>query len=201
VIVGAERGITAETMQLSCRRRSTGRLSVDLNVNPAVDCFNKKPTHGAAAMARQEDWKQEVRSALRHENWSLSGPNRVVKIVPLQMPARSEVEGYITTGNFLIGKIPSQIERALGLPLNYLCFGARIYRFLRLPMAHEYEYELTAKFPDGLAFNTAHSNPSYPPGSDKIHQWRIKKGCAIPVDSSNALDLNPGSRFPYSWLA
>jgi hypothetical protein len=151
-------------------------------------------------MARREDGKQEIRSALRRENWSLSGPNRIVKIVPLQMPARSEVDGYITTGNFLIGKIPSQIERVLGLPLNYLCLGARVYRFRRLPMAHEYEYELTAKFPDGLAFNPAHSSPSYPPGSDKIHQWKIKKGCPIPVDESNALDLHPGHRFPYSWL-
>lgn len=87
----------------------------------------KSEFRGEEPMARPDNWRQEVRNALRRENWSLSGPNRVVKIVPLQMPARSEVEGYITTGNFLIGKIPSQIERSLGLPLNYLCLGARIY--------------------------------------------------------------------------
>jgi hypothetical protein len=152
-------------------------------------------------MPRPDDWKGDVRSALRRENWSLTGTNRIVKIVPLQMPVRAAVEGYITTGNFLIGKIPSQIQHSLGLPLNYLCFGARIYRLLRLPLAYEYEYELTAKFPDGLAFNPAHGNPSFQPGSDKIHQWRIKKGCAIPVDASSALELRPGQRFPYSWLA
>jgi hypothetical protein len=151
-------------------------------------------------MTRQEDWKHEVRDAVRRENWSLTGPNCVVKVVPLQMSPRSEVEGYITTGQFLVGKLPSQIERALGLPLNYLCLGARIYRLLRLPMAHECEYELTARFPDGLFFNPAHSDPRYPPGSNAIHQWRIKKGCAIPVDHSTALDLHPGRRFPYNWL-
>jgi hypothetical protein len=151
-------------------------------------------------MARQQDWRQEARAAVRSENWSLSGPNRIVKVVPLQIPKLHAAEGYITTGNFLVGKLPSQIERSLGLPLNHLCFGARIYRFLRLPMAHEYEYELTAKFPDGLAFNAAHSHPSYLPGSDKIHQWRIKKGCQIPLDPKTALDLHPGQRFPYNWL-
>ena len=151
-------------------------------------------------MARQEDWKQEAQDAVRRENWSLAGPNRIVKVVPLKRPQLREAAGYITTGNFLVGKLPSQIERSLGLPLNYLCMGARIYRFLRLPMASEYEYELTAKFPDGLAFNAAHSNPSYPPGSDKIHQWRIKEGCQIPIDQRTALDLPPGQRFPYNWL-
>ena len=151
-------------------------------------------------MTRHENWKQEVRDAIRRENWSLSGPNRVVKVVPLQISKLDAADGYITTGNFLVGKLPSQIERALGLPLNYLCLGARIYRFRRVPMAHEYEYELTAKFPDGLAFNAAHSHPSYQPGSDKVHQWRIKKGCQIPVDPTTALDLQPGQRFPYNWL-
>jgi hypothetical protein len=129
----------------------------------------------------------------------LSGTNRIVKVVPLQRTKLDAADGYITTGNFLVGKLPSQIERTLGLPLNYLCLGARVYRFLRLPMAHEYEYELTAKFPDGLAFNAAHSHPSYQPGSDKIHQWRIKKDCQIPVDPKT-LDLQPGQRFPYDWL-
>jgi hypothetical protein len=37
-------------------------------------------------------------------------------------------------------------------------------------MSHEYEYEMSALFPDGLAFNPAHSNPEYPPGSPKMHQ-------------------------------
>ena len=151
-------------------------------------------------MARASDWEQEVREALRGENWSLRGPNCIIKVKPLNSPVVTAAEGYITTGNFLLGKTPSQIERALGLPLNYLCLGARIYRFLRLPRAHEYEYELTAKFPDGLNFDPVHRDPSYLPGSDKIHQWRIKEKSQIPVDAKTALTLHPGQRFPYSWL-
>jgi hypothetical protein len=100
----------------------------------------------------------------------------------------------------LVGKFPSLIERELGLPLKFLCFAAHIYRFLRLPMACEYEYDLTTKFTGGLVFNPVHSDPSYPPGSDWIHQSRVKKGAQIPVDAKTALDLNPGQRFPFSWL-
>jgi hypothetical protein len=151
-------------------------------------------------MVRTDDGQREIREAVRWENWSLRGPNCIVKVVALERPVLSAADGYITTGKFLIAKLPSQIERSLGLPLNSLCLGARIYRFLRLPMAHEYEYELTAKFPDGLAFNPAHGHPSYLPGSDKIHQWRIEKGSPVPVDAKTALELRPGQRFPYDWL-
>ena len=32
----------------------------------------------------------------------------------------------------------------------------------------QYEYEIGAEFPDGLAFNPAHSSPHYPPGQDGL---------------------------------
>jgi hypothetical protein len=92
------------------------------------------------------------------------------------------------------------MQTALGLPLGYLAKGARIYHFKRLPQPSEYEYELTAEFPGGLAYNPAYSDPSYPPGSRTVHQWRIKPGIQIPVDSTNFLDLKPGQVLPYTWL-
>jgi hypothetical protein len=67
-------------------------------------------------------------------------------------------------------------------------------------MLHEYEYELTAKFPGGLAFNPVHGDPNYPPGHHAIHQWRIRPGNQIPVDPNDILDLDPLQRFPYAWL-
>jgi hypothetical protein len=137
---------------------------------------------------------------LRRENWSLSGPNALVKVVAANQPRRSELGGYFTVGKFLVGKRCSQLERALGLPTNELALGARIYRFKRLPLRWEYEYELTAQYPDGLAFNPAHSDPRYGPGSAYIHQWRIADGARIPADPVNFLDLAPGLAFPYSWL-
>lgn len=107
--------------------------------------------------------------------------------------------GYITLAKFLLGRTPPQIESGLGLPLRYLAHGAMIYRFLRLPMAHEYDYELTARYPGGLAYNPAHSNPDYPPGSGGIHQWAIKDGVYLPVDTANVIELGPTNQFPYSY--
>lgn len=121
-------------------------------------------------MTDSRDWQRDVRDALRRNNWSLSGPNRVVKVVPRSGNVITALGGYITVVSSLLGKTPQQIEHALGLPRDYLASGARVYRFTRLPMAHEYEYELTALYPDGLAFNPAHSNLSYPPGHRAVHQ-------------------------------
>ena len=135
--------------------------------------------------------------------WSLRGPTQVVKVVPRPRAGASpqtEVEGYITLGKYLLGKTPQQIERALGLKSGDLANGARVYRFTRLPQITEYTYELTTHHPDGLAYNPAHSDPRYPPGSRAIHQWRIKPGAKIPVDTVNFLDLSPTQALPYSWL-
>lgn len=151
-------------------------------------------------MARMNDWQQEAQEVVRREIWSLRGPNQIVKVLPAGGTAASTLGGYITLGRFLLNKTPVQIGTALGLPPGYLAWGARIYRFTRLPQASEYEYELTAEFPDGLAYNPAYNNPSYPPGSRTIHQWRIKPGVQIPVDSTSFLDLKPWQVFPYAWL-
>ena len=151
-------------------------------------------------MARITDWQREAHEAKRREVWSLRGPNQIVKVLPAGGAPASALGGYITIGRFLLNKTPTQIEIALGLQHGYLAKGARIYRFARLPELSEYEYELTAEFPGGLAYVPAHSNPSYPPGTSKIPQWRIKPGAHIPVDSRNFLDLKPGQVFPYPWL-
>jgi hypothetical protein len=151
-------------------------------------------------MVRSNDWQREARDAVRREMWSLRGPNQIVKVLSAGGTGASMLGGYITLGKFLLNKTPMQIETALGLPPAYLAKGARIYHFSRLPQVSEYEYELTAEFPDGLAYNPAYSNPSFPPGSRTIHQWRIKTGVEIPVDSINFLDLKPGHLLPYSWL-
>ena len=150
-------------------------------------------------MPRMNEWQRDMHEGVRREAWSLTGPNRVVKVVPNTGGAASHLGGYITVGKFLLGKTPQQIENALGLPRGFLSAGARIYKFARLPQVSEYEYELTAQYPDGLAFNPAFSNPAYPPGSRTIHQWRIKPGIHIPVLPA-FLDLKPGQQFPYEWL-
>ena len=132
-------------------------------------------------MAPMDDWKRDMFEGTRRENWSLRGPNSIVKVMPLGVTPSGSIDGYITVGRSLVGKTPLEIEQALGLKANDLANGARIFRFTRLPMAHEYEYELTTLYPGGLAFNPAHSNLKYPPGSAKIHQWRILRDTPIPI--------------------
>ena len=151
-------------------------------------------------MARISDWEREAHEAKRREVWSLRGPNQIVKVLPAGGTPVSALGGYFTIGRFLLGKTPARIEIALGLRPGDLANGARIYRFARLPELSEYEYELTAAFPGGLAYVAAHSSPDYPAGSAKIPQWRIKPGARIPVDPKNFLDLNLGEVFPYGWL-
>ena len=132
--------------------------------------------------------------------WTLTGPNRVVKVLPGEAPVASTLGGYITLGKYLVNRTPAQIETDLGLKRGYLFSGAKIYRFTRLPQSSEYEYDLTANCPGGLAYYAAASSDPYPPGSRTIHQWKIKTGVQIPVDSVNFLDLKPGHRFPSTWL-
>jgi len=152
-------------------------------------------------VTRLSDWQREAHEAKRREIWSLRGPNQIVKVLPAGGISASTLGGYFTIGRFLLNKTPAQIAAALGLPHGYLAGGARIYRFTRLPALSEYEYELIAEFPGGLAYNPAYSNPAYPPGSPKIPQWRIKPGAYVPVDSMNFLELKPGQVFPYAWLS
>lgn len=151
-------------------------------------------------MARVQDWQKDIHDALRRENWSLRGFNKIVKVVTAKANVAHSLGGYITLGKYLISKTPAEIERDLGLKPGYLAEGAKIYSFTRLPQSSEYEYDLTAKFPGGLAFHAGSSHDPYPEGSPRIHQWKIKPGVQIPVDPAHFLDLKPGQRFPSNWL-
>ena len=124
-----------------------------------------------------------------------------MKVIANLGDVASRLGGYITVGRSLLGKTPEEIERDLGLVLGELATGARIYKFTRLPAVSEYEYDLTADHPAGLAYRAPYSGErDYPAGSRTVHQWRIKNGIQIPVDP-NYLDLKPGQRFPYDWLS
>lgn len=142
------------------------------------------------------DWQKDIDESLRRENWSLTGQNRIVKVVPLSRGPATGAGGYITLAKYLSRKTPQQLEKDLGLPSGYLASGVQVFSFRRLPMSHEYEYDLTLKFPGGLAYNPAHSDPNYPPGAAHIHQWKIKDGVQIPVDPSKTLSILPGQMIP-----
>jgi hypothetical protein len=144
-------------------------------------------------MARQDNWQQEMRDAVRHEGWALRGPNRVVKVVPLGRPSAGALKGFVCLEKALLGKTPSAMEALLGLPMGFLHGGCRVYRFKRLPMTAEVEYELTARHPAGLAFNPAVHDPAYPAGSHAVHQWRL----LVDVPVEHLLDIAPDSKYPY----
>ena len=159
-------------------------------------------------MPRVDEWEREIQDTMRGEGWALTGPRRIVKVVALGQPVASKLTGYVTLEKSLLGRTPHQIERVLGLPSGALRGGCRIYRFTRLPMMDEFEYELTADHPDGLAFNPADLDeararrrldpgsprkPVYLPGSPAVHQWRLKAD--VPVE--HLRDLQPGETYPY----
>ena len=124
-----------------------------------------------------------------------------MKVCPAELPLERELGGYFTLGKHLVGKTPDAIEKDLGLPRGFLEHGARLYKFSRLPQTTEYEYELTAEYPDGLVDRGPFPRKIYyPPGSPKVHQWRILQGKRIPVDPEY-FTVRPGFRAPKSWLA
>jgi hypothetical protein len=157
-------------------------------------------------MSRMNVWAIEMREGLRRENWSLSGPARIVKVIA----AGTEIGvnpktnqwgglGYITLGKNLVGRTPKDIEGSLGLRIGSMTAGAWIYKISQFPLFGQYEYELTADYPDGLSFNPIHASPFYPPGARWAHQWRIT--------DPNFRSFNPAyyalatdSKFPYDWL-
>lgn len=149
---------------------------------------------------QRERWQDDVDDAMKREEWRLTGLNRPIKVCPAELPLELEVGGYFTLGKYLLRKKPDEIERDLGLPRDFLKHGARIYKFTRLPQISEYEYELTADHPDGLADQGPFPRkPYYPPGSAKIRQWRIVKGKIIPVDPEY-YTVRPNFQLPESWL-
>jgi len=157
-------------------------------------------------MGRMNDSQSEMHDGLRRENWSLSGPSRIVKVIAAGTGIGIDPKtgkwgdlGYVTVGKNLVGRTPKEIEASLGLRVGSMSTGAWIYKITQLPLAGQYEYELTAEFPDGLAFNPAHSSSFYLPGARWAHQWRIT--------DPNFKSYNPahyalavGAKFPYDWL-
>ncbi|MGH7619245.1 MAG: hypothetical protein ACREPM_18670 [Gemmatimonadaceae bacterium] len=167
-------------------------------------------------MTRRSDWQIEVADALIGERWSLQGPRRVVKVVrrPPPQPDKGETfvrfGGYFTVESSLYGLTPYEMQRALGLPLGHLKGGCCVFAFTRLPTAGEWSDELTAKFPDGLAFDAAIGrnervmrrlrpskthNPIFREGSDSIPQWKLK----VTIAATLLRTLDTAEPFPYPW--
>lgn len=142
-------------------------------------------------MARDEDWQHEVRDALRREDWALNGPKRVVKVVPLSYRPASTATLYICLEKVLVGKTPPQIGELLGAKTKFNA-GVRVYRLLRLPLSHEVEYDLTAKYPAGLAYNPAMHDAEYPPGAEHVHQWVL----LADLPAKMIVELQPTQTYP-----
>lgn len=121
-------------------------------------------------MAREE-WMNDIQEGIRRERWSLIGPNRIVKVVALGSPSLSAVRGYICTESVLMEKTPAQIGKMLGAKTASFDAGVKVYRLTRLPMASEFQYELTTKYPDGLFYNPIMHDSDYLPGAPSVHQW------------------------------
>ena len=150
-------------------------------------------------MGRKADWIIERELALRKEPWTLVGPGRLVKVVNAGTE-RTAAMGYITTGQSLLGKTALAIRNALGLNAEDIDKGLRIYKLARFPYLDEYEYELTAKYPDGLSHNPQSDKAAkYLEGSDHIPQWTILAGARIPV-KPDFLELALSEKFNYDWL-
>ena len=162
-------------------------------------------------MSREPDWKAEIRDALRKEPWSITGAQRLVKVVRMgtvmNTPEHVRAVGYVTQELYLFGKTPYQIERALGLPPRSLLRGCRIFHLERLPMRSEYTDELTADKPGGLAFDPGDALekkaryeeranmlevPYYPPGDPWIPQWDV----TVSIPLRLILDLPPNFSYP-----
>src|SRR5271169_4555290 len=116
------RQLDAGSWQRPCGRNASTRFGC------ARDIIGRR-TKEVMGVPRMTDWQRDIHEGLRRENWSLAGPNRIVKVLPFGSVAAA-LGGYITVGTSLLGKTPLEIEGALGLPHRYLVNGARIYRFI-----------------------------------------------------------------------
>jgi hypothetical protein len=141
---------------------------------------------------RQSD-TQSIQDAMRREGWTLNGPQRIVKVIPRFVGFPLKMHGYITQEKYLLGKLPAEIETKLGLPSRFLADGCRIFGFKRLPMDSEVDYELTAKFPGGQAFNPAMDDARYLPASNATHQWCL----LADLPTFHIASLTPTERYPY----
>lgn len=122
-------------------------------------------------MARDDD--REIRDAMRVEPFFLGGFNRLIKVLPVRDGIPKTVSGYVTQERFILGLTSAEIEQVLGLRVDSLQLGCRVFKLVRQPGPSQVVYELTTKYPDGLAY-TAMSNQDFPPSSKSyIHQWRL----------------------------
>lgn len=97
--------------------------------------------------------------------WSLTGSNRIVKVVSAKSEmalvtgsgsgtgsAKLSAKGYVTQEKYLYGKTAGGIERILGLRPGELSTMCYVYSFARLPTLDEVEFKFTCAFPDGKPF-------------------------------------------------
>jgi len=126
--------------------------------------------------------QREMKDAVRREPFVQGGVSQLVKVVSIRdVPASTlnnahyvfPVTGFVTLERFLLGDTPGQIEQKLGLRHNQLRAGCLVFGLQRQPGPSEIDYELTAEYPDGVAF-TILSSEDYPPGDRRIHQWRLR---------------------------
>jgi hypothetical protein len=97
---------------------------------------------------------------------------------------------FVTLERFLLGNTPEDIEKSLGLKLDSLRPGCVVFALQRQPGPSEVDHELTAAYPDGVAF-TVLSHRDYPPGDEHIQQWRLK----VTIPGVFLCRLTPGT--PY----
>jgi len=119
--------------------------------------------------------EREIRDALRLEPFFAPGVNPLIKVLEIGkgFPSARGVEGYVTLERYIVGLRPNEIEGVLGMEGKSLSQGCRVFRLSRRPGPSQVAYELTTKYPDGLAYTTS-SDPKYPASSvGYVHQWRL----------------------------
>jgi len=146
--------------------------------------------------------QREMRDAVRREPFVQGGVSQLVKVVSISdVPASRlnnahyvfPVTGFVTLERFLLGDTPEQIEQNLGVRHHQLHAGCLVFGLQRQPGPTEIDYELTAEYPDGVAF-TVLSSQDYPPGDTRIHQWRL----LVSIPGVLLCRLTPGMRYQSS---
>lgn len=137
---------------------------------------------------KKQGWKDEIRTSLQKEDWALGGPKRPVKVIAFdRMLNPPLIRGYFTLAKFLLGRMPREIEQILGLKADTLKSGAFVYDFSRLPQISEYEYDLTARYPGGLALT---------PGKFRVsRRGRQSSPVVIAIAAGKVVRLKPDEKF------
>lgn len=164
--------------------------------------------------------EQLKHNSMRH--WTLTGKNRLVKVVS---PAANQAVlsygsamGYVTLEKYLYGKNTHAIEKILGLRPLELRQLAHVYALERLPTADEFEFRLTCAFPDGRVFDDAGRaqmaqardafdagsdlyersltpvRQYYPPGSNQVFQWQLTSPVPVSHRIATVTEIIPFPR-------